>query len=91
LRIEAPNSRRSATRRRYTRADDRRALREPSGDRGRKGAEIAVVEPASPVDAAGLEKGAEIAAVDGRPVETPSQLWNFIGSLLVGREIGIRY
>jgi S1-C subfamily serine protease len=27
LRIEAPNSRRSATRRRYTRADDRRALR----------------------------------------------------------------
>ncbi len=64
------------------------SLREPSGFKRRKGAEIASVEPASPAERAGLAKGI---AVDGKPIENPGQLRNLVGLIPIGREIDLRY
>lgn len=55
------------------------------------GAEIASVEPSSPAALAGLASGDVITAVDGRRINTPSQLRNLIGVLPAGTEIEIRY
>ncbi len=60
-------------------------------DGAQRGAEIASVEPSSPAELAGLEKGDVIIAVDGKKVETPAQLRNLIGLMPIGREVGIRY
>ena len=67
------------------------SLREPSGFKGRKGAEIASVEPASPAERAGLAKGDVIIAVDGKPIENPGQLRNLVGLIPIGRETDLRY
>jgi serine protease Do len=67
------------------------ALREPTDIKGRMGAEIASVEPASPADRAGLAKGDVITAVDGKPVENPAQLRNLVGLTPIGREVALRY
>jgi serine protease Do len=66
------------------------SLRESAAS-GRKGAEIAAVEPASPAERAGLVKGDAIIAVDGKPIENPAQLRNFVALLPIGREIDVRY
>lgn len=58
---------------------------------GRKGAEIAAVEPASPAERAGLVKGDAIIAVDGKPIENPAQLRNLVGLMPIGHEIDVRY
>ncbi len=67
------------------------SLREPSNGRGRRGAEIAAVEPASPAERAGLEKGDVIFAVDGKSIENPGQLRNLVGLAAIGTEIDVRY
>ena len=67
------------------------SLREPSNAKGRRGAEIAAVEPASPAARAGLEKGDVIVAVDGKSIETPGQLRNLVGLDPIGTEIDVRY
>jgi Do/DeqQ family serine protease len=67
------------------------SLREPSNVTGRMGAEIAAVEPTSPADRAGLEKGDVIVAVDGKVIENPAQLRNLVGLSPVGTEVDVRY
>ena len=66
------------------------SLRESAAS-GRKGAEIAAVEPASPAERAGLVKGDAIIAVDGKPIENPAQLRNLVGLMPIGHEIDVRY
>jgi serine protease Do len=67
------------------------SLREPRNAKGRRGAEIAAVEPVSPAERAGLEKGDVIVAVDGKSIENPGQLRNLVGLAPIGTEIVIRY
>jgi Do/DeqQ family serine protease len=67
-------------------------LRESKATKGGSGgAEIVSVEPSSPADLAGLEKGDVIVAVDGRRIASAAQLRNLIGLMAVGREISLRY
>jgi serine protease Do len=61
-----------------------------SGSR-RGGAEVASIEPSSPAALGGLEKGDVIIAIDGKRVETASDVRNIVGSLPIGREVAVRY
>jgi S1-C subfamily serine protease len=52
--------------------------------------QVTRVLPGSPADAAGLQPGDQIVALDGRPVSSMEQIADLIASTLPGREIRIR-